>query len=178
MIVFDPTLVAVLVVVALVVGLAGAVVGVVASVRLARLRQRLEAAFPGGADSVVDVLAGQSAILEGFREDVTTVHRNTERLHDALQGAISRIGMVRYDAFDDVAGAQSFSAALLDKRGDGIVISAINGRQESRCYGKEIRAGESEHTLSDEERAAVKAAIEGRGLTTITRNPRRRRKAS
>jgi hypothetical protein len=176
--VLDPTLATVLVVVALLVGLVGVAVGVLASVRLGRLQRRLEAAFPGGADSVVDVLAGQSTTLEGFREDITTVHRNTERLHDGLQGAIARIGMVRYDAFDDVAGAQSFSAALLDRRGDGIVISAINGRQESRCYGKEIRGGASEHTLSDEEREAIKAAIEGRGMTTLTRTPRRRRKAS
>lgn len=174
----DPNVTVVLVIVALIVAAIGVVVAIIASVRLSQLRRQLVAAFPDGAESVVDVLAGQSATLDGFRDDIATVHHNTERIHDALQGAISRVGLVRYDAFDDVAGAQSFSVALLDKRGDGIVISAINGRQESRCYGKEIAAGASEHTLSDEEREAVKAAIEGRGVTTLTRPPRRRRKAS
>jgi Protein of unknown function (DUF4446) len=77
--------------------------------------------------------------------------------------AIQRFGVVRYDAFEDMGGQLSFSAALLDDYGDGIVITSINGRTETRTYAKSVRAMKSQHNLSDEERAAIEAAVVGNG---------------
>jgi Protein of unknown function (DUF4446) len=77
--------------------------------------------------------------------------------------AIQRFGVVRYDAFEDMGGQLSFSAALLDDYGDGIVITSINGRTETRTYAKSVRAMKSQHNLSDEERAAIEAAVAGNG---------------
>ena len=50
--------------------------------------------------------------------------------------------------------------ALPREHGDGVVVSAINGRQETRVYGKPLVSGDSEHTLSDEEQEAVRAALD------------------
>jgi hypothetical protein len=72
--------------------------------------------------------------------------------------ALQRFGLVRYDAFEDMGGRLSFSAALLDDHGDGIVITSINGRTETRTYAKSVRGLRSQHNLSEEERAAIEQA--------------------
>jgi hypothetical protein len=72
--------------------------------------------------------------------------------------ALRHIGVVRYDAFQDMGGRMSFSAALYDDNGDGIVISSINGRTETRTYAKSLIDLRSDHTLSPEEQQAIEAA--------------------
>jgi uncharacterized protein DUF4446 len=80
---------------------------------------------------------------------------------ELLLSTVQRIGLMRYDAFDDMGGHLSFSAALLDSGGSGLVITSINGRQDTRCYAKVIQNGTSTHNLTIEEREAIRRAIEG-----------------
>lgn len=79
-----------------------------------------------------------------------TEHRTT--------GAIADIALVRYDAFGDMGGRMSFSVALLDAVGDGIVISSLNGRAHSQTYAKSVTEGRGNTKLTDEELQAVTAA--------------------
>lgn len=72
--------------------------------------------------------------------------------------AISHIGLVRFDAFDDTGGAQSFALALIDDDGDGIVLSSLHSRQTTRLYVKSIRRGVADAPLSGEEVRAMKNA--------------------
>ena len=67
--------------------------------------------------------------------------------------------LVRYNAFDDTGGELSFSLVLIDDHGNGFVLSAIHGREESRIYAKRIQKGKSQHTLSSEEQEALKSAL-------------------
>lgn len=114
--------------------------------------------------------------VQRLREDVRIVHRNTERLRDLLRVSVSHVGVVRYDAFDDMGGALSFSAAMLDEEGNGLVVSAINGRSEARTYAKPVVGGRSDFHLTPEEEEAIAAALSGeKGVaTTSTRRSRRR----
>lgn len=80
--------------------------------------------------------------------------------HDIAQ-ALRHVAVVRYDAFGDMGGRLSFSAALLDANGDGLVLTSIHGRSESRTYAKGVAGGDSETTLTPEERQAVAAARKG-----------------
>jgi hypothetical protein len=77
--------------------------------------------------------------------------------------AMQRFNLVRYDAFEDMGGRLSFSCALLDDHGDGIVITSINGRTETRTYAKPVSNLTSEHNLSEEEREAIAGAAAGEG---------------
>ncbi len=174
----DPQLLAILVIAALVLSLLLALLLLRTSRRLAALRRDHAQAFPDSAEDVVAVLSRHTEQLAAVREDLSTIHANTERLRELLRATTSRVGIVRYDAFEDMGGALSFSAALLDEHGTGLVISAINGRSETRSYGKPIVGGDSEHHLSHEERAAINAAIEGRPPSTLQPEPRRKRRAS
>jgi hypothetical protein len=88
-----------------------------------------------------------------------------------VTGCVQRYGMVRFDAFVDVGGEQSFALALLDDKGTGLVLSNIYGRQDSRMYVKEMVDGQSDKPLSDEEKNAVGLAF-GREATRVTTSVR------
>ena len=72
--------------------------------------------------------------------------------------AISRIGLIRFDAFDDAGGAQSFALALVDDDGDGIVLTSLHSRPTTRVYVKAIRRGVADAPLSAEEARALQDA--------------------
>lgn len=76
-----------------------------------------------------------------------------------MRGCVQHFSLVRYDAFPDVTGQQSFSLAFLDGGHNGIIISSIFGRSSSRTFGKMIVGGEPEQALSDEEQQALLSAL-------------------
>ena len=81
--------------------------------------------------------------------------------------ALRDVGIVRYDALNEMSGQLSFSLALLNTLGDGVVISSINGRAETRTYAKPVVGGKGEQELSPEEAQAVHSARLGTGLSAI-----------
>lgn len=96
------------------------------------------------------------------RRQLIASHDDTKRRVDILEqkmdGAKRHLGIVRYDAFEEVGGAQSFALALFDDRGDGVVVSSLVGRSDCRVYGKALTRGRSERTLSQEEQRAIEEA--------------------
>lgn len=73
-----------------------------------------------------------------------------------LQDCVQKVGVVRFNAFEDTGSDLSYSVALLDENNDGVVLSSIFGRDENRCYAKPIKNGKSEYPLSKEEVQALK----------------------
>jgi hypothetical protein len=174
----DAQLVALLAVIAT--SLAGvlAIVVVILALRVRVLRRAQRRAFAGAERDLLEVVGEQRDHLAAIDRDVRHLDARAEELRDLLRGTVSRVSVVRYDAFEDMGGALSFSAALLDERGNGTVISAINGRSETRSYAKAIVAGQSDHSLSAEEAEAIDAAMSGRPTSAPTPGGRRRRRAS
>ncbi|MBW3665876.1 MAG: DUF4446 family protein [Actinobacteria bacterium] len=169
--------VVVLVLVAAVAVLAGVVV--VLLMRQRRLQRAYAAVLdPDRREDLFQALERHVAEVDRLRDDLGVVHHNTERLRELLRDTVSRVGVVRYDAFEEMGGALSFSAALLDERGDGVVLTAINGRAEARTYAKPIAGGSSEHNLSPEEQQAIDAALDGAGGAALEAPRRRRRRAA
>jgi hypothetical protein len=78
------------------------------------------------------------------------------------------VALLRYDAFEDVGGRLSFSCALLDDHGSGVVLTSINGRHETRVYAKPIHEGRSDYNLSAEEEEAIRRARSGAGEAVTT----------
>ncbi|WP_230208954.1 DUF4446 family protein [Nostocoides sp. HKS02] len=132
----DPQLTSV---VAISVAVAALAVAVITLVRLARMSARLrhhEGQRPVG-----------SGDLAALRADIAQ--------------ALRHVAVVRYDAFGDMGGRLSFSAALVDDRGDGLVFSSIHARGESRTYAKGVVGGRSDATLTPEEQQALASARTG-----------------
>lgn len=108
------------------------------------------------------VLAARVAELETLRTGLRTTEGSLGRVRDDLRGTIRHVAVVRYDAFSDMGGRLSYSAALLDDAGDGLILTAINGRSDTRTYCKGIVGGTCETALSPEEQEAIAVATDGR----------------
>ena len=111
-------------------------------IRLRRMRRHY-AILQGedGTESFVAAVSRQIDEVERLRGQVDRSRRQVEELRVDLGDAIRHVAVVRYDAFNDMGGRQSFSAALLDDSGDGLVVSSINGRTETRTYAKGVKGG-------------------------------------
>jgi len=94
-----------------------------------------------GTPAVPSSLPAQLRHLAGRVDDLESVGNTWSQ-------SLRHVAVVRYDAFGDVSGAQSWSLAILDDAGDGVVVTAINGREAARTYAKNVRAGESDAALS------------------------------
>jgi len=81
-----------------------------------------------------------------------------EKIEKKLRSAVDCIEMVKYSAFKDMGSELSFSIAMLNQAGDGLVLSSINNREETRLYAKPVIAGKSKHNLSGEEREVIHKA--------------------
>ena len=87
--------------------------------------------------------------------DIEDMRLELAHLRADVQESLRQLAVVRYDAFGDTGGALSWSLALLDDRGDGVVLTSIHGRQEVRSYAKSVTAWSSEQPLSPEESEAI-----------------------
>ena len=114
-----------------------------------------------GRASFIEVVARKTEEVQGLREDVARLAGDLQGTQAEVQQAVRHIGVVRYDAFGDMGGRMSFSAAMVDDHGNGFVITTIHARSESRSYIKELRGGMAEVNLSPEETAAVGDAVAG-----------------
>jgi hypothetical protein len=121
------------------------------------------------------VLAGVIGVAVALAANRRTA-RVVRECNELIQGAVGSRGtvdpralrdvaIVRYDALKEMSGQLSFSLALLNAVGDGVVLSSINGRAETRTYAKTVLAGKGAQELSPEEARAVHLARTGAGLT-------------
>jgi len=100
--------------------------------------------------------AGRSAAADDdLPADAAGLRREVAALRAEAVGALRHLAVVRYDAFDEMGGRLSWSLALLDDAGDGVVLTSIRGRNEARTYAKSVAAWSSDQELSPEENEAV-----------------------
>lgn len=129
--------------------------------RMSRLKRRLAFLLPERSSRSGDVTVTLGALGERLRhleETVSRLDRADEEVASRLAGRLRTPGVVRFNAFGDMGSDLSFAVALLDDEGDGVVLSAIQGREQSRLYAKPVRAGRSAYPLSPEELRAISAA--------------------
>lgn len=81
------------------------------------------------------------------------------RIKEVQSRTANKIGIVKYDAFPDVGGRLSFALAMLDESDSGFVLNAIHGREGCYTYVKEIVKGESYVVLGQEEKEALRQAV-------------------
>jgi uncharacterized protein DUF4446 len=156
---FSNSTLSVLVLLSLVLTILGVVVFAPAALRGWRKRSR--SGLPSER-RVAGLLEDQAKAIERLEGAVRKLALGERALGEMAEESIRHVGLVRFDAFEDMGGRLSFSAALLDGHGDGVVITSINGRQDTRCYAKQVRAGTSTHNLSDEESQAIREALSTR----------------
>ena len=96
--------------------------------------------------------------VEALPEDVHGLRQEVAALRAEATDALRHLAVVRYDAFGDMGGHLSWSLALLDDGGDGVVLTSIHGRSEARTYAKSIAGWSCDQQLSPEELEAIEQA--------------------
>jgi len=132
--------------------------GLARQARLTRLYYRLTRGTSGG--NLEEILVRHLETVQQLAKHVESLERRVEAMAEKQKHCVQHVGLVRYDAFDDVGGQQSFSLALLDGMGNGVALSSVYSRADVRVYGKSIRAGRPSHPLTQEEERALKASAE------------------
>ena len=110
--------------------------------------------------------ANLERMLMGHIDEVKKVVEKNEqidaenrRIDALLQTAITRVGVVRFRAFDDMGSDLSYAVAMLDSHNNGVILSSIFGREDSRSYVKPIENGNSSYTMTEEEEKALNDAM-------------------
>lgn len=111
------------------------------------------------ADHAVELQSAFVALREYVEEVSIRLDGRLAGVEAALQGTIAHRSLVRYDAYNEQSGQQSFSIAMLDDTRSGIILSCIHHRDQARVYAKQLRHGEAELALSPEEAEAVRLAV-------------------
>jgi hypothetical protein len=112
----------------------------------------------GGGAGASGRLASIESALATEREGLKRVAQQVSELEALARTDISRVGFVRYDAFEDTGSELSYALALLNREGDGFVISSIYSRTDTRTYGKAVSGYKPAVNASDEELQAIERA--------------------
>lgn len=134
------------------------IVALSVGVGLGRQRRRLGRLLQGPRENLETALVDAQKAAAAAEQRAQDLEQRVHALEQELPYAISQIGIVRFNPFDDTGADLSFAVALLNQKTNGVVLTGLWGRDEVRVYAKQIANGESPYALSQEERQAVELA--------------------
>ena len=135
-----------------------AVLAVWQAYQLYQIRQQIDAVPKDG--NVIALLGSVGVRLDGLEGALETLDYRLQDVEYRLPAAITKVGVVSYDAFGNIAGQLSRSIAMLDEGGNGIVFTIMVSRDETLFFSKQISGGASKEPLSPEEEQAVATALD------------------
>lgn len=129
-------------------------------VKTGKIRKKYEAFMMGkNAESLEDTLVKRIQQVEDLLAAESENRENIQNISNSLKYTFQKVGMVKYDAFQEMGGKLSFSLALLDQKNDGFIINAMHSREGCYTYIKEIVNGNSIIVLAEEEKEALNIAM-------------------
>jgi hypothetical protein len=150
----------------LAVAIAAAVVAAVALLGLLLVWRRLKSletaqkvVLTSGNRDLLEFVVALQGRIDDLHRVVDEVATGLSRVDRRVDGAVTNVAVVRYDAYEGTGGQQSASVALLDATRTGTVVSAIQGRDYARIYVKDLDRGRSSVALSPEEQEAIERAM-------------------
>ncbi len=114
----------------------------------------------GNGTNIQESIENYMKEINKVQQENNEIKKHCKEVDNSIAKCIQKIGIIRYNAFKDTGSNLSFALALLDEENTGIVLNGIYSREMSNIYAKPIQKGESIYTLSEEEKQAVKKAIE------------------
>jgi len=136
--------------------------------RVSRLHHSFDDVFAGvQGENMGQMLAEYLITVRQTARVVESVKAEHDELARLAPAAIRHVGLVRFSPFQDTGGDQSFALALLDSKQNGVIVTALHSRTDSRLYAKPVVKGQSSYTLSPEERTAVERAVHGNVGQTV-----------
>jgi Protein of unknown function (DUF4446) len=131
---------------------------------------RLDSIFRDvGDDNTARLLADYLGTVRSTAQSVAHMQEQHDDLVKIMPTVIRHVGLVRFSPFHDTGSDQSFALALLDGRRDGVVLTALHSRKDSRLYAKPVERGASSYSLTPEERDAMDRALSGEEAISAAR---------
>lgn len=128
----------------------------VLSGKISSLRKKYDFFTKGKEANIDQVLVETLKELESSKQELEELKKKHEALRERVKGCLQSIKMKRYDAFDAMGGELSYSILLEDENKDGLILTSIYGRDESRCYAKLVEKGKALNPLAEEEEELMK----------------------
>lgn len=150
----------------MIIGLAGAVIIllimiIINMVQTSKLKKKYKKFMSGkNAKSLEDTLIKRLDQVDRLMEANSANEKSINQIFKDMKFTFQKIGLVKYDAFNEMGGKLSFSLALLNQANDGFVLNAVHSREGCYTYIKEIVDGNSIIVLAEEEQEALKMAME------------------
>jgi hypothetical protein len=136
------------------------IVLVVVAARQSKLLKRYTLLLNGPVGHDLEhILLTQDQTIQQLRSELTHLQHQVQTAAVEAKLHVQKVGTVRFCAFPDMGSDLSFAIALLDANDNGVVLSSLYGRNESRTYAKPIQGGKSTYQLSEEEREAIARAV-------------------
>ncbi len=110
------------------------------------------------AGDMEDIILDRFAEMDAVKNNSKRLTKEHKEIQETLASCISKIGLVKYDAFEGMGGSLSFAIAFMDSNNNGIVLNCMHSREGCFAYAKELIRGESYVALSDEEKEAIERA--------------------
>jgi hypothetical protein len=137
---------------------------IVLSVKFVRLKKTFRRMTQGTSkENLEQMLEKIFDRMDALSESQQEVERLTESMRKQVREQKGRLGILRFSAFENEGSDLSFSLALVDENNNGMVMTSIYGRHESRVYAKPVKNGTSQYALSDEEKQALEIAMRNSG---------------
>lgn len=128
--------------------------------RIKKLEGRMDKFMVGkDTEALETVITTRFAEIDELKSTSKKYGKRITDIEEEMLSAYKKIGLIKYDAFNEMGGKLSFALAMLDKSNNGFIINAIHSREGCYTYAKEIIKGESYITLGDEEKKALDKAI-------------------
>lgn len=145
--------------VAVIILLALLIITIVNLVQIKKLKKKYTKFMSDGdAQSLEETVAAHLGQIDGLVAQASENKKNIEHLTGQIRFAFQKVGLVKYDAFQEMGGKLSFSLCLLNEKEDGFIINAMHSREGCYTYIKEVIAGNCVIILSDEEKEALDMA--------------------
>jgi hypothetical protein len=111
-----------------------------------------------------DIFLSQKNKNDKLENEIKDIFLKIKEIEETCEITIQKVGVVRFNPFNDMGGNQSFTVAMLDNKNNGFIISSLFIKADgSRVFAKTIKNGKSDYVLSDEETEAIKKAINSNG---------------
>ena len=119
--------------------------------KMSALQKKYDFFTEGKEANINEVLTATLNKLHETQAELAALQAKHDKLHEQVQRCVQNVKLVRYDAFDAMGGEMSYSMLLTDAHNNGVLLTSIYGREESRCYAKDIANGKSGYPLAEEE---------------------------
>lgn len=130
------------------------------SVFLSWSYMKLKNIFKGSSDKdFIKTIKNIEETQEKNTKDILSLNTDLSRFKEISKLDIQKVGLAKYNPFNETGGDHSFSLALLDGNKNGIIITSLHTRERTRLYLKEISLGKSKLELSKEEEKALKLSL-------------------